>query len=110
MPVVLRETEKVLMVEKREYTKNGGFLYKMIVFDKEDGWIVLEKGGYGWSMIDPKTGAGTGMDWVRVVAEGPVEPREKESMYKKLKMIETPEQFDAAYSILYEQLKRKYKR
>jgi len=106
MPVVLKhETEKVLMVEKREYTKNGGFLYKMIVFDREDGWITLEKGGYGWSMIDPKTGAGTGMDWVHVVAEGQV--GEKESMYKKLKMIETPEQFDAAYSILYEQLKHK---
>ena len=108
MPVVKREIGRMLIVEKREYTKNGGFLYKMIVFDREDGWITLEKGGYGWSMIDPKIGAWTGMDWVRVVAEGQV--GEKESMYKKLKMIETPEQFDAAYSILYEQLKRKYKR
>jgi hypothetical protein len=102
--VLKHETEKVLMVEKREYTKNGGFLYKMIVFDKEDGQITLMRGGCGWSMIDPKTGVGTGMDWVRVIAEGPIE--EKESMCKKLKMIETPEQFDVTYSILYEQLKQ----
>jgi hypothetical protein len=92
------------MVEKREYTKNGGFTYKMIVFDKEDGWIMLKKGGCGWSLIDPRTGAGTGMDWVKVVAEGSTE---KESLYKRLKMIETPEQFDAAYDLIYEELKSK---
>ena len=99
-----REVGKILMVEKRTYTGNGGFKFKMITVDMEDKVVVLERGGFGWSEIDPKTGTFTGMDWVRVVAEGgPV----SDSTIKRIRMIETPEEFDAIYDLLYEQFKHK---
>jgi hypothetical protein len=104
MPIIKSESERVLMVENRTYHWNGGFTFKMIVLDKVSGVVTLERGGCGWGLIDPRTGAGTGMDWVRVVAEGVVE--DNKMLYRRLKMVETPEEFDAIYSLLYDQLKK----
>ena len=105
MAILKRESDKVLMVENRTYMWNGGFKFKMIVVDKENKMVTLERGGVGWAEIDPRTGTGTGMDWVKIVAEGQVD----DGTIKRIRMIETSEEFDAVYSILYEQLKQRRK-
>jgi hypothetical protein len=102
MPVILKhEGGSIFMVEKRTYQRNGGFLFKMIVVDKENNIVTLESGGCGWGLIDPRTGAGTGMDWVKVIAKGVVD----KATVKRIMMIETPTEFDAVYSLLYERFK-----